>query len=318
MRLEFFIAITVLYACSFLAQGGLLEESTDLVEPLQVQDPMQSTNQTADNESEEDDIETWMEWALIDAKYGYYNWSIEEYGEVLKRDPSLIEAWNNRGVVFAYNGSYEDALECYGRAIEIDQNNWIPWNNKGYALYRQGRFKDALDSINRSLELDKDRAASWNNMGVVLDGMDRHVQALECYNRSLEADIYYSRAWNNKGVSLAERGYYNDAQSNFYNAMTIDPKNILAYANAWYLLNATGQEEKANKVIEASKDEGFNWTAEGYQLELEAVLMEKPSAKKVGGFYFNISIGAIILVQLLHKRRGSLIPLSRISLQKPN
>jgi len=90
---------------------------------------------------------------------------------------------------------------------------------------------------------DESRDAKfYNNRGIAFGEKGQYDQAISDFNQAIEINPRYDRAYNNRGIVYRLRGQYNQAISDFNKAIAINPLDAEAYNNlAWLLATAKAQ-----------------------------------------------------------------------------
>jgi tetratricopeptide (TPR) repeat protein len=82
-------------------------------------------------------------------------------------------------------------------------------------------------------------AKFYNNRGIAFGEKGQYDQAISDFNQAIEINPRYNRAYNNRGIVYRLRGQYNQAISDFNKAIAINPLDAEAYNNlAWLLATA--------------------------------------------------------------------------------
>jgi tetratricopeptide (TPR) repeat protein len=79
----------------------------------------------------------------------------------------------------------------------------------------------------------------YNNRGIAFGEKGQYDQAISDFNQAIEMNPRYDRAYNNRGIVYRLKGQYNWAISDFNKAMAINPLDAEAYNNlAWLFATA--------------------------------------------------------------------------------
>lgn len=114
------------------------------------------------------------------------------------------------------NAEYEDALEFYDRALALDPEAVDLHNLKGYVYLAMGSYDDAVQSLQRYAFYAPDQANPHDSLG--------------------EAYFYTGR--------------FEEATKEFLKALEIDPSFVWAAVHLSDVLSATGQIERAHRVLD--------------------------------------------------------------------
>jgi len=87
---------------------------------------------------------------------------------------------------------------------------------------------------------DESRDAKfYNNRGIAFGEKGQYDQAISDFNQAIAINPRYNKAYNNRGIVYRLRGQYNQAISDFNKAIAINPLDAEAYNNlAWLLATA--------------------------------------------------------------------------------
>jgi tetratricopeptide (TPR) repeat protein len=90
---------------------------------------------------------------------------------------------------------------------------------------------------------DESRDAKfYNNRGIAFAEKGQYDQAISDFNQAIAINPRYNKAYNNRGIVYRLREQYNQALSDFNKAISINPLDAEAYNNlAWLLATAKAQ-----------------------------------------------------------------------------
>ena len=90
---------------------------------------------------------------------------------------------------------------------------------------------------------DESRDAKfYNNRGIAFGEKGQYDQAISDFNQAIEMNPRYNKAYNNRGIVYRLKGQYNQAISDFNKAISINPLEAEAYNNlAWLFATAGAQ-----------------------------------------------------------------------------
>ncbi len=110
-------------------------------------------------------------------------------------------------------------------------------------LYYEGNFEAAFLIANQIIE--KEPAKGFFVRGNVYDDLGNYEQALSDYNQAIALDPKYAAAYNNRGIIYDDLGNYEQALSDYNQAIALDPKDALAYNNRGIIYKDLGNYEQA-------------------------------------------------------------------------
>lgn len=179
-------------------------------------------------------------------------------------------------------GKPAQALPLYERALELAPDSYRIWVEYTSCLKELNRQPAAVRAGWRTVQLAPAReSGGWVNLGNSLSRSWRFEEAALAYEEALKADgdkAKASRRFTSLGFD-AENAGRRDAALTFYErALTLDPKNAIAWADKGRVLHCMGGErasasgacfEKAQKLAQKQKDTEALGYAVGTLLMLE-------------------------------------------------
>ncbi len=102
-----------------------------------------------------DDEDARMQIAIIFAKSGLYDLSINELDRILQANPGNSAAYNNRGNIHYVQDEYERAVSAYRRAEELDPEDGGIKINLALAYYKLGNLEEAVAKHDQAVALDR-------------------------------------------------------------------------------------------------------------------------------------------------------------------
>ncbi|GAB4363087.1 MAG: hypothetical protein Kow00128_03520 [Deltaproteobacteria bacterium] len=132
---------------------------------------------------------------------------IENYREILKRDPNNLQAHINIGNLYFDTRQDRQAIEHYRKALELDPRNVNVRTDMAICYRRKGDPDRAVEELKKAISIDPRHAQSRYNLGVILihdkNDLAGGVRAWEAllenvpnypYRDSLRAEITRMRA----------------------------------------------------------------------------------------------------------------------------
>jgi Flp pilus assembly protein TadD len=99
-------------------------------------------------------------------------------------------------------------------------------------------FLFSCASTQPKLDESKD-SKFYNNRGIAFAEKGQYDQAISDFNQAIEINPRYNKAYNNRGIVYRLKGQYHQAISDFNKAIAINPLDAEAYNNlAWVLATA--------------------------------------------------------------------------------
>jgi tetratricopeptide (TPR) repeat protein len=145
-------------------------------------------------------------WSLL----GDFDRSLSSYNHALALNPDLIDAYNDRGALYQNAGRYSEALADYEKALALDPEHRLANSNKAAVLHKLGRLAEAEAAFDKAIA---DPAFAWTYVerGSLFESLEKYDQALSDYDQAISLEPNYKLAYANKGYRLRELGRYAEA-----------------------------------------------------------------------------------------------------------
>lgn len=210
---------------------------------------------------------------------GHLNEALENYKEILKRDPSLPDTYNNMGNIYLQKGDAIEAELHFQKALEKNPSYAPAFVNLGAMKRKAGDFDAAADFFDKAIASAPDMADGYaqkalllrekkdyagalalydkalaiepenvvvlNGRGVALEAADRLDEALACYDKVIALAPRFADAYNNRANVRVRLNRKWDAEDDFKKAVKIDPDYAQAYNNLGALLFSEERYEEA-------------------------------------------------------------------------
>ena len=132
---------------------------------------------------------------------GHIDFSIKQYGELLKIDPQNAEAYFDLAAAVKLKGELPLAFNYYEKSKEINPLRAETHYNIGNVLRDMGDFENAIVSYGDAIKVKPDYAQAFNNMGMISDEMGDKDAAVKSYKQALKIKKdYYLAARNLVGA----------------------------------------------------------------------------------------------------------------------
>ena len=109
------------------------------------------------------------EKALITAKVGDADKSIELFEQLIKQNPKYPYAFTNLALQLLKKDNIIGARALFGKAIEQDNRDAIAYNHLALLQRREGLFDQAHENYLKAIEADERYANAHLNLGILLD-----------------------------------------------------------------------------------------------------------------------------------------------------
>ena len=133
-----------------------------------------------------------LELANLLSVMGNWQRAVEEYRQVIERQPQLIDVWLKLGKLLQLMGRESEAIEVYQNALPLSDNEATKQYIKGamsttgcaYAIC-QGDSKKAITALETATNLQPDNAAYWLVLGQLQMGRENPIGALRAFDMIL-------------------------------------------------------------------------------------------------------------------------------------
>jgi len=136
--------------------------------------------------------------------------------KLLELEPQNVDALSKKGEsLVIYYDRLDEAISYFDRVLEIEPGNVNVLFNKGEALFYYDKYEEAISYV-----------GSLSSKGYALAKLGNFEQSDFYLNKALEIDPTNAEVLYKKGSSLLNEKNYDDALSNFYQALKIDPNHF--------------------------------------------------------------------------------------------
>ena len=170
------------------------------------------------------------------------------FSEAITKDSTFKDAWNNRGITFLLMGDAQKALYDYNKAISIDSNFFDARYNRANLYYQQQDYALALTDIDRLIATHPDTAKLYVSKGLIMNALQNKQEALLLFEKALSL-AKTPDAYVNRGTLLFEQKKFEAAETDFRQALLIEPNHDFAMANLALLLAEKQQWQPALDLL---------------------------------------------------------------------
>ncbi len=149
--------------------------------------------------------------------------ALAAYKKSTEMNPFMIDAWTKAGDIADKMGD-KNALRYFETAIRVDTNSY----NAMYAMamhyqHQNNRIK-ALEWFKKINQKYPKIPQPYFNMGILYNEIDSLDKAIESFDMAINLDKIYSEAYYAKAIVQEKQGNLKDAQRNYSQASTLNPK----------------------------------------------------------------------------------------------
>ncbi len=215
--------------------------------------------------------------ALGDAFFaaGDYDSALPYYDTVLRLDPTDIVALNNRGNTYMKMGLTGQALADYNKSITTLPNS-LTYTNRAKYWLQQGDFEKALDDSRAASQLDAKSPEAYYCVGLVENARGNHSIAADNFNKALSLDDQQHAYYNGRGLALFQLREYEDALSDFENAVALHPADAAAKER---IADCRRQIQQGVAVHTTKEEQPGEFTDKGSPLVEYTILATSPDTK---------------------------------------
>lgn len=228
---------TLCSGCASLLLGQAITRDPSLMMPLSQRSEQDETEEDRSSMSGDDDTGGMNEADFLLA-LGLHFLEGEDWGRAISAFTSVIElepdntfAFDRRGIAYGRDGRYDEAIADFNQAIRIDPAFGGAYNNRGLSYYKQYRFDEAIADYDTAIGLSPDVAIFHANRGLAHSHRGDLYAAIADYDRAIELDSSLPETHNNRGEAYADLGQYEKALADFGYELTLNPNDIVAFAN---------------------------------------------------------------------------------------
>jgi tetratricopeptide (TPR) repeat protein len=170
--------------------------------------------------------------------------------------PEFFEAWNNLGNTRRDRGDLDGAIAALSRAARLRPEMSIAHLNLGRALSDARRLEEAASALREAARLAPADAVAQFELGATLAAMGNFGASLEPLRQAsrLKAD---ARALTHLGISLSALGRQREAEIAYSRAVSLRPKDPLAYLFFGIFLEESNRPRDIAILIEAAEAAGI-------------------------------------------------------------
>ena len=199
--------------------------------------------------------------ARIHVAMGHPERAIEDYGTLLRHEPSNSEGHLDRGIILQRLERHQEALEDYDAAIAWSPPYDEAHFNRAQTLCALGRKDEALADFQRVLTLEPGHLGALVNRAGVLFEKGELAPARRDVERALASSPQNAKAWCMRGLLDMQEGRWAEAREAFDRAIEADDAETTARINRATLSFRRGDAEAALRDLDEVLRRGEDATA---------------------------------------------------------
>lgn len=174
------------------------------------------------------------------------------YKSILEKSPQNKTVIHRLAVIEAKKGRFQEAERYFDEALQLDPDDPAILSDAGYCQFLQHRPSQAEGLYRRALGIDAGHQSATNNLAMLLGERGDDQAALRLFRQTgTEA-----QAQTNMGFVYSRRGDIAKAKAAYSQALTLDPKSMVA---AEALVQLSKFEKHAEKTIAQSIEPTQPW-----------------------------------------------------------
>jgi Flp pilus assembly protein TadD len=155
------------------------------------------------------------------------------------------------------NHNYRSGIAIWTDTIHQRPLNGRAWNNLGYSYYKARQVDWAVACLRRAIELlpthAPTRAMAYDNLGNVHIAQGRYNEAITDFSEALRLNPNNVDAHNDLGCALQQLGERDKALEHFRTAIRIQADHALAHYNMSVLLTDAGAFDEALRELQTAR-----------------------------------------------------------------
>lgn len=162
-----------------------------------------------------------LELANLLSVIGNWERAVEEYRQVIERQPQLIDVLLKLGKVLQLMGREAEAIAVYQNALPLSDNEGIGQYINGAIAICRGDSKKAITALETAANLQPDNAANWLVLGQLQMGRENPVGALGAFEMILSLNPDDIVALIHSYDALRAVGNLQEAQRRFHKLIVL-------------------------------------------------------------------------------------------------
>lgn len=202
----------------------------------------------------EGDMKILRQRAVVRGLSGNYQGSLDDFDEIIKREPDNAGVWADRGNTLLYMKRREEALASTQKAFELGATDSPTAHfNKILILKKMGRYEESLQAAEESLALFPGQPDLLGLKGYALMSLNRYEESVQAFTKALQRSPRDFKILTNRALSLAHLGEDRAAKADLEAAFALDKSPTVRRNLAWLLAaspdDAVRNGKRALRVI---------------------------------------------------------------------
>jgi RNA polymerase sigma factor (sigma-70 family) len=169
-----------------------------------------------------------LELAQLLFEAGEWPSAIQQYQQVLERQPCLLRAYFDLGNVHDLMDNKLASIDTYERALQIAGEPATRHHLKGLIELRQGNYGTAVTEFLEATQIQPDQVGHWHNLAMTHVLRDSPLEALGSFKESLKIDPGDEKALTYLPELLRELGRVSEAERYVGESLRLRSENVLS------------------------------------------------------------------------------------------
>jgi tetratricopeptide (TPR) repeat protein len=174
------------------------------------------------------------------------------YREAIEADARNLSAWIRLGDLMRLGGRLDEAEASLERAVELDPDSAAAWTALGMTRREKGNNSAAIECFEQALRLEPQSAQALHQIGGILRYENRIEEAERRFRQGLKARPGEPRLLVDLAMVLGDQMRYDEAFACIEQVLARDARSALALAAKGILLDLTGREGEAERLLESA------------------------------------------------------------------
>lgn len=186
--------------------------------------------------------------------------AMEYINVAIKSDPSDLRNKSYKAYIYKETKDFNAALKHYNELIDLSPKNTYSYIQIGIIYDEIQKFDDAIAWYKKALEIDPHEEDANLYISDIYERLGDEEKSLDYISRQIEIKgSEYS--YIHRGIMYASKGLFNEALSDYNEALRIKPESKYAYNNIGCLYKDNEKQQEAIdyyvKAIELDTDNSF-------------------------------------------------------------
>lgn len=161
-------------------------------------------------------------------QYDFLDEALDCFERAVAINPQQAGAYYNIGLIYLNKNVLDKARANLEKAVQLDPSDANAWNNLGVVSGESGDYAAAQGYFEKTLSLRPSHLLALQNLVKLYDYQERPSDALRILRAAVAAEPSSAQLHVELGMYLAGKGDINRAESEFADALQLEPTNTAA------------------------------------------------------------------------------------------